>query len=71
MPRATEVNRGNQSDADEWRDSPSAWFSLLESSVNRGDFESAAAAQSELARLGVNVRFGRAGRRETTTSGSP
>lgn len=41
----------------EYRDCPTAWFSVLESALRAGDYERAAAAQRELKRLGVKVKF--------------
>ncbi|HEY1687188.1 MAG TPA: hypothetical protein VGG19_20680 [Tepidisphaeraceae bacterium] len=41
----------------QFEDSPTAWFVVLEAARVRGDFEKAATAQKELARLGVKVRF--------------
>lgn len=38
-------------------DTPMYWFAKLEFAVEEGDFEAAAAAQRELARLGVLVRY--------------
>lgn len=38
---------------------PIYWFALLEKAQERGDLETAAHAQRELARLGVRVRYGR------------
>jgi hypothetical protein len=37
------------------RDEPVYWFVLLEKAVHRGDFDYAAMAKRELARLGVSV----------------
>ena len=41
------------------RNWPLWWFSNLECAVERGDFDAAARAQRELARLGVRVDYGR------------
>ncbi len=40
-----------------WRESPTAWFAVLESATKRGDIMAAAQAKSELARLGVSVTY--------------
>ena len=40
-------------------DTPIYWFTILELAIDRGDFEQAAEAQRELARLGVRVQYGR------------
>jgi hypothetical protein len=40
-------------------DQPIYWFCLLEEAMDRGDLEAAAAAQRELARLGVRVAYRR------------
>src|SRR5262245_33411642 len=44
---------------DSVRDWPLWWFSRLAAAADRGDHQTAAKAQSELARLGVQVRYGR------------
>jgi hypothetical protein len=44
---------------DRVRDWPLWWFARLEAAVERGDHAAAAAAQRQLARLGVRVRYGR------------
>jgi hypothetical protein len=41
----------------EIRNSPIAWFYILEDSRRQGDFRRAAEAQQELVRLGVEVRY--------------
>ena len=41
----------------DWRDSPTAWFAVLERAHQDGDHERAAEAIRELRRLGVAVRF--------------
>jgi hypothetical protein len=40
-------------------DWPLWWFAQLEAAVERGDHQTAAEAQRELARLGVRVAYGR------------
>jgi hypothetical protein len=40
-------------------DTPVYWFVKLERAVGDGDFEAAANAQRELARLGIRVAYGR------------
>lgn len=50
-----------KTDAD-YRDSPVAWFVVLERAREDHNFEAAAQAQRELKRLGVTVRFSRAAR---------
>jgi hypothetical protein len=45
-------------------DWPAYWFVALERAVEEGDHQAAAEAQRHLARLGVDVRFRRAPRRE-------
>jgi len=42
---------------DDWRECPTAWFSMLEIALRKRDYASAAAAQKELKRLNVEVRF--------------
>jgi hypothetical protein len=42
------------------RDWPLYWFATLDQAVHQGDYEAAAEAQRELAKLGVRVRYGRA-----------
>ena len=44
-------------------DWPLWWFARLENAVEYGDHAAAAEAQKELARLGVDVRYGQAKRR--------
>jgi hypothetical protein len=44
-------------------DWPLWWFARLEKAVEAGDHVAAAEAQKELARLGVDVRYGQAKRR--------
>ncbi|MDP6117920.1 MAG: hypothetical protein QGF00_30215 [Planctomycetota bacterium] len=39
------------------KDSPSYWFSVLQTGIDLSDFELAAEAQRELRRLGVEVKF--------------
>jgi hypothetical protein len=51
-------------------DWPLWWFVRLEGAVERGDHESAAEAQRELARLGVRVYYGRPPRRREVTHAS-
>ena len=41
------------------KDWPSYWFVALENAAEQGDFEGAAIAQRELARLGVSVTYRR------------
>jgi hypothetical protein len=48
-------------------DWPTYWFAALEKAVEAGDYEAAAVAQRELARLGVQVRYGR--RQEVVDAG--
>jgi hypothetical protein len=45
--------------SDRPRDWPLYWFAVLEKAVEVGDHQAAAAAQRELARVGVQVRYGR------------
>lgn len=47
-----------------WRDSPTAWFVVLEDALVRGDYSRAAEAQRELERLGLSVRYRRPANRE-------
>jgi hypothetical protein len=42
---------------EEWRDSPIAWFAVLERARQTDDFELAAEAQQQLKRLGVFVTY--------------
>lgn len=44
---------------EEWRDCPTAWFSLLEKAKETHNFERAAEAERQLARLGVRVKYTR------------
>ena len=44
-------------EARDHRDEPTYWFAVLEIARERGDFEQAADAKSELKRLGVNVSY--------------
>jgi hypothetical protein len=39
------------------KDSPSYWFSVLQTGIDLSDFEIAAEAQRELKRLGVEVKY--------------
>ena len=48
--------RPTQSD-ESYRDSPTAWFAVLEVARREQDFERAAEAVRQLKRLGVIVRF--------------
>ncbi len=41
----------------DYHNSPTAWFSMLEGAINKGDFECAAQAVRELKRLGVTVKY--------------
>jgi hypothetical protein len=41
----------------DYRNSPVAWFCLMEKSREQGDFERAARAKRELERLGVHVTY--------------
>ena len=52
--------------SDDFSDEPLYWFAVLDGAVARGDHQTAADAQRELARLGVRVAYGRpkADRRE-------
>lgn len=54
MPQESKPKR----EAD-WRDCPTAWFSVLERARLEHDYERAAEAIRELRRLGVSVRFAR------------
>lgn len=42
---------------DEIKNSPIAWFYVLEDARREGDFERAAQAQRELRRLGIEIRY--------------
>ena len=44
--------------AEDYRQQPIYWFTLLDKAVEQGD-HAAAEAQRELERLGVSVRYGR------------
>jgi len=48
--------RGNKHIVD-FEKSPTAWFCVLETARERGDFTQAAEAQKQLQRLGVVVRY--------------
>jgi len=48
------------------KDSPSYWFSVLQTAVELNDYQLAAEAQRELERLDVEVKFGRARGKEST-----
>jgi hypothetical protein len=50
-------------------DWPVYWFVRLEKAVEQGDHQTAAAAQRELARLGVQVHYGRPPRRREVVRG--
>jgi hypothetical protein len=54
----------NTSTDDREKQEPVYWFVILDSAVERGDHETAAIAQRELARLGVRVAYGRPRERE-------
>ena len=41
----------------DWRESPTAWFAVLERARMDGNHERAAQAIRELRRLGITVRF--------------
>lgn len=41
----------------DYRNSPTAWFSMLEGAIDRSNFERAAEAVRQLDRLGVTVRY--------------
>jgi len=43
-------------------DEPTYWFAIMEIARERGDFERAAQAKSELARLGIRVSYRRPGK---------
>ena len=48
----------------EYQDSPTAWFFMLETSLDKGDFDRAGKAVRELKRLGVTVKWrGRIGKK--------
>lgn len=49
----------SESEHPDVRRQPVYWFTLLELAVERGDHAAAADAQRELARLGIEVRYGR------------
>jgi hypothetical protein len=49
---------------------PLVLFAQLEFAVQRGDFAAAAEAQRELARRGIEVRYGCPGPRKAVASGS-
>jgi len=44
---------------EEWRNSPIAWFAVLQRGLAEGDYELASEAQNQLKRLGVTVSFQR------------
>jgi hypothetical protein len=44
-------------DTFDYRDAPTYWFAVLEIAREKGDYDRAAEAQRELARLGVQVRY--------------
>jgi hypothetical protein len=48
----------NDAEADDVRESAVYWFTILEIAVEAGDHATAADAQRELFRLGVEVRYG-------------
>ena len=41
----------------EYKNSPMAWFCVLEAARTQGDYVKAAKAQDELRRLGIEVRY--------------
>jgi hypothetical protein len=45
--------------ADDYTNEPLYWFAVLDRAVAEGDHQTAATAQQELARLGVDVRYRR------------
>jgi hypothetical protein len=47
------------------RDDPVIWLPLLERGRRTGDFELAARAQQELARLGIRVRYDQKNQKES------
>ncbi len=51
-------------------ESPTAWFAVLERARLTDDFELAAQAQRELARLGVVVRFHQAKKSRSISGGT-
>lgn len=54
MRTKTEKSRRAIAEAE---DSPTAWFVVLERSLAASDFERAAAAKRQLARLGISVAY--------------
>lgn len=50
-------NQQGKTTETEVRNSPIAWFYILEDARKRGDFERAAKAQKQLKRLGVHVSY--------------
>ena len=44
---------------DNCRQQPIYWFAILDMAIDRGDHATAAEAQRELRRLGVDVHYGR------------
>ncbi|MFH0983756.1 MAG: hypothetical protein V2A79_19750 [Planctomycetota bacterium] len=55
MVRQSQSDKRDQT----YRDSPTAWFAVLERARRDNDFRRAAEAERELRRLGVRVRFSR------------
>jgi hypothetical protein len=53
--------RKRQAGKTDYRDSPVAWFAVLQRAVEQENCERAAEAQAELRRLGVRVAFDAAG----------
>jgi hypothetical protein len=51
-------------------DLPIYWFAILDRAVEEGDHAAAAKAQRELARLGVQVRYGHPPRRKEAVRAS-
>jgi len=59
---------GQTEDDRRFEDSPTAWFCVLETALERGDLVRAGEAQQQLKRLGFRVTVTRQGRRRQTAS---
>jgi len=55
----SKIDDGDRPVKIDYKESPVAWFFILERARECGDFERAANAQKELRRLGIEVRYRR------------
>ena len=59
MSKFLSAKHDQPSSPQDYRAEPTYWFAVLEIARERGDFEKAAHAKSQLGRLGVNVIYQR------------